>query len=120
MKSAIFAASILMFALPAMAQGHGAAAAPSAPVFSGGGGGGYGGGISFGSFALGTPSSSPTVHDQVVFAHGSEATFVPTRFVSYSEALKLGKEALAYRPKTVAEVSAEYRAEKAKIAAQKK
>jgi hypothetical protein len=119
MKSALFAALLLTLALPAAAQGHGTAAAPSAPVFSGEGGGGYGSGIGFGSIAISTHSSSSTPHYQLVYAHGSNAAFVPTRFVSYAEALKLGEAALAYRPKSIAEIAAEYRAEKAKPSAPK-
>jgi hypothetical protein len=111
MKSGILAALLLMFALPAAAQNRGAGAAPVAPAYSGGGGG-FGGGLGSSSFS--SPSFSPTVHYQIVYAHGSDATFVPTRFVSYCEALKLGKAALAYRPKTIAEVAAEYRAAKLK------
>lgn len=51
-------------------------------------------------------------HYTYIYAHGSEATYVPTRFVSFATALKMAREDLAYRPKSIAEVAAEYRAKK--------
>jgi|SRR5579864_635862 len=120
MKSALFAALFLLLALPASAQTRGAGAAPSAPIMSGGGGSAGFGGSSFGAIGFLSQSSSSDVHYQYIYAQGSDATFVPTRFVSYAEGLKLGRAALAYRPKTIAEIAAEYRASKAKLAAQPK
>lgn len=116
MKTALFAASILLFALPAHAQHRFAGgAAPSNLSFSGGGGAGGGlggGGLSGVSFG-GVSNNAPTRY-QYVYVHGSDATYVPSTFVPFKTALQMGKAALAYRPKTIAEVAAEYRASKKK------
>lgn len=115
MKTAILAASILLFALPAHAQRFGGGY--PAGHLSFGGGGGFGSSGSSGSGGPGGSSFGSAVNNaparyQIVFARGSASTYVPSTFVPYETALKMGKAALAYRPKTIAEVAAEYRASK--------
>jgi hypothetical protein len=107
MKVTLIAASIFFFAACAHAQ-----ARPS-QLTSGGGGGGGIGDIGGGSLSFSLPViDRANKHYTYVYEQGSNETYVPTRFVSYDAALKLGEAALAYRPKTIAEVAAEYRTEK--------
>lgn len=101
MKIGLIAASLFFLAMPVHAQ---------ALVGSGGGGLGP---VSF-SFSIPVIDRTAT-HYNYIYAQGSDATFVPTRFVSYDKAVKIGKEALAYRPKTIVEVAAECRAAKKRI-----
>lgn len=121
MKITLIAATLFFLAIPAHAQarfaGGAAAARQLNSTGTGGGGGGYGT-SGFGSSGFGASFSSIPVMSQTsehytyIYAQGSEATYVPTRFVSFATALKMAKVALAYRPKGIAEVAAEYRAEK--------
>ncbi len=123
MKITLIAATLFFLAIPAHAQaraGGGGGAAAGRQLNStatGGGGGGYGTSV-FGSSGFGVSFSSMPVTSQMpehytyIYEQGSEATYVPTRFVSFATALKMAQAALAYRPKGVAEVAAEYRAEK--------
>lgn len=126
MKITLIAASFFFLAVPVHAQTHiaGGGAVPSQLNFSGGGGGGlsggggFGGSAGFGAVSFRMPAANrPAEHYSYVYAQGSDATFIPTRFVSFETALKLGKAALAYRPKTIVEVAAQYRAEKKQPAA---
>jgi hypothetical protein len=104
-KMTLIAGSFFVFAASAHAQTR-----PNQMTFSGGGGvGGVGGGSM--SFSLPVIDRAHE-HYAYIYEQGSKETYVPTRFVSYDAALKLGEAALAYRPKTIAEVAAEYRAEK--------
>lgn len=100
---------IFAFSLPAFAQGHGSAGAAASPLtFSGGGGagGGYGaGGVSFPSH-----SPRPEAHYELSYAQGSACEYVASTYVSFEEAVKLGKAALENKPKSIAQVAAEYRA----------
>ncbi|MFZ0211777.1 MAG: hypothetical protein WBE20_13325 [Candidatus Acidiferrales bacterium] len=64
--------------------------------------------MGFGSGFL--PTTNRTAF-QMTSAQGS-STFVPSTFVPYKEAVKMGQAALAYKPKSIAEVAAEYRASK--------
>lgn len=114
MKITLVAASLFFLALPVHAQTHiaGGGAAPSQLSFSGGGGGGGLEGSSAMVFTLPVVNRSSAQHYTYVYVQGSDESFVFTRFVSFDAAVKLGKEALAYRPKTIVEVAAEYRAEK--------
>lgn len=116
MKTALvaIAATFLLVAVPAHAQDR-----ASQLTFSGGGGGGmgYGGGGFSSSIVSGASFSSPSAtnhaeHYRYTYAQGSVETYNPTRFVSFATGLNLAKEMLAYRPKSLAEVAAEYRAEK--------
>jgi hypothetical protein len=111
MKVLSFAVLILLFAMPAHAQSHATqvSSAPS-PAMNGGGGGAGGGS---GSFSFPTISSAAPVHYQYSFAHGSDSTFVPSTFVRFEDALKMGEAALAPPPPvSIAQVAAEYRARK--------
>lgn len=115
-RSMLFAALILFFSLPARAQSHMALSggnANSASPNSGGGGGagGYGGGGGSGITAL---PSSPRAQFSYGYAHGSDADFAPSSFLSYDDAVKLGESVLAAKPKSLGEVAAEYRALKRK------
>lgn len=122
MKITLIAATLFFLAIPAHAQRHfaGGAATATQLNFSGTGGGGGFGSLGFGSSGFGASFSSlPATgqapeHYTYIYAQGSEETYVPTRFVSFATALNMAKAALAYRPKTIAEVAAEYRAEKNK------
>lgn len=117
-KITLMAASVFFLALPACAQTHVVGGGtPNQLNFTGGGGGGVGG---FSASSLGF--TLPVIdrsreHYTYVYAQGSDATFVPTRFVSFDDAVKLGKAALAYRPKTIVEVAAECRAAKKQVKA---
>jgi hypothetical protein len=115
MKITLMAASLLFLAFSAQAQTHaaGGGGAPGQMNFVGGGGGG---GFDIGGSGLGGMTFALPVinrnseHYTYAYAQGSEQTFEPTRFVSYQTALKMGKEALAYHPKSIVEVAAECRA----------
>ena len=111
MKVLSFAALILLFALPAHAQSHATqvSSAPAAATVGGGGGAGGGYGSSF-SFPI-TSSSAAPVHYQYSFASGSDSSFVPSTFVPFADAVKMGQAALVPPPPvSIAQVAAEYRA----------
>lgn len=122
MKITLIAATLFFLAIPAHAQRHfaGGASTPTQLNFSGtGGGGGFGtwgfGSSGFGASSFSIPATSQAPeHYTYIYAQGSESTYVPTRFVSFAMALKMGKAALAYQPKNIAEVAAECRAKKNK------
>lgn len=123
MKITLIAATLFFLTIPTHAQARFAGGGTSALQlnFSGGGGAGFGGtgfggsGFGFGtSFASMPAANRAPQHYTYIYAQGSESTYVPTRFVSFATALKIAKAELAYRPKTIAEVAAEYRAEKKK------
>jgi len=102
---------IISFALPACAQSHGSggAGATASPLsVSGGGGGGYGaGGVSFPSH-----SPRPEVHYELAYAQGSACEYVASTYLTFEEAVKLGKAALENKPKSIAQVAADFRAAK--------
>jgi hypothetical protein len=110
--------AILMLAMAAPAHAQRAAlsggSTANAPQMSGGGGGGGGfgggGGVS-GGHSL--PQLPQAVHYTNASAHGTEADFQLTSFVPYEQAVRMGEEALAQPVKTLGEIAAEYRAEKA-------
>jgi hypothetical protein len=102
----IVAASLFFLALPVHAQTHGGPAPQLAYA-----GGGSPGGFSLSSNSV-LPSTTRTEHYALVYEQGSDSTFVPTQFVAYDAAVKLGQAALAYRPKSVVEAAAECRAAK--------
>jgi hypothetical protein len=119
MKITLVAASVLFLAFSAQAQTHGAGSGAGQMNFAGGGGGGGGFGI---AGSGGETFALPVIirnseHYTYAYAQGSEQTFEPTRFVSYETALKMGKEALRYHPKTIVEVAAECRAAEKKLKA---
>jgi hypothetical protein len=106
MKITLIAASLFLLAAPLHAQTR-----PN-QLSLGGGGGGLGG-FGSSSITLSLPATDRTEkHYSYIYAEGSDGTFVPTRFVSFDAAVKLGKAELAYRPKTIVEVAAECRAAK--------
>lgn len=114
MKTALFAVAAASFlvAVPVHAQDRAGRLS-----FSGGGGTGSGGGGLSASVVSGASFSSPVPtnraeHYTYAYAQGSLETYNPTRFVSFATGLKLAKEMLAHRPKSLGEVAAEYRAEK--------
>jgi hypothetical protein len=114
MKITVMAASVLFLAFSAQAQTHvaGGGGAAGQMNFAGGGGGGFGiGGSGLGGATFALPVIDRNhEHYTYAYAKGSDQTFEPTRFVSYEAALKMGKEALAYHPKSIVEVAAECRA----------
>lgn len=120
MKIMLIAITLFLFAIPAHAQARfagGGTAAQQSSTTGTGGGSGFGG-SGFGSSGFGTSllsisaTSRASGHYTYVYARGSGATYVPTRFVSFATALKMAKAESASRPKGIAEVAAEYRAEK--------
>lgn len=115
MKLLSFAVLFLLLALPAHAQNHATqvSSAPSSTTMGGGGAGGAGGGYGS-SFSFPTSSSAAApVHYQYSFAHGSSSSFVPSTFVPFQDAVKMGEAALAAPPPvSIAQVAAEYRARK--------
>jgi hypothetical protein len=116
MKISLAVVSLLFFAVCAQAQTHGGSSAPGAQLsFSGGT---SPGGLSAGSLSFSMPVIDRSMeHNMPVYGQGSATTFEPTRFVSYATAMKLGKEALEYRPKSIVEVAAECRAARKKLEA---
>ena len=112
MKTALIATAFLFVIVPVHAQDR-----ASQLSFGGNGGAGFGSG-GFGSSSLGGALSATTrnEHYTYTYAQGSATTYVPTRFVSFETGLKLAKEALVYRPKSLGEIAAEYRAAKKKQA----
>jgi hypothetical protein len=112
MKVLSFAALILLFALPAHAQNHATQVSSAPAAATVGGGGGAGGGYGS-SFSFTTSSSAAPVHYQYSFARGSDSSFVPSTFVSFADAVKMGEAALVPPPPvSIAQVAAEYRAQK--------
>jgi hypothetical protein len=118
-RSMLFAALILFFSLPVHAQSHMSLSggnANSASPSNGGGGGGGGGYSSGGGGGSGITAlpSSPRAQFSYGYAHGSDADFAPSSFLSYDDAVKLGESVLAAKPRSLGEVAAEYRASKRK------
>jgi hypothetical protein len=113
MRAAVLLLWVFVVSLPTCAQsrGGGIASSPSSLVNTGGGGGGGGygssGTVSFHTF----PGDSPGHYDYS-YAQGSDSEFVPSTYVPYEEAVKMGQAALAYKPKSIAQIAAEYRAAK--------
>ena len=110
MKTALIAVAFLFLIVPVHAQDR-------ASWLNFGGGGGMGlGGVGSGSSSIGGSISIPTAsrseHYAYIYAQGSAATYVPTRFVSFETGLQLAKELQAYRAKSLGEIAAQYRAEK--------
>lgn len=116
MKISLAVASLLFIAVSAQAQTHGVNVAPATQLtFSGGG---APGGLSAASIGFSLPLIDRSLqHYTYVYEQGSSRTFEPTEFVSYDTAVKLGEEALAYRPKSIVEVAAECRAARKKAEA---
>jgi hypothetical protein len=78
-------------------------------VSNGGGGGGYGGaggGIT-GSSSFHTLSSIPPARLPSTAVSGSDATFVPSTFLPYDQAIAAGEAVLEAQHKTVAEAASE-------------
>lgn len=116
MKISLAVASLLFLAVSAQAQTHGGGFAPTGPLsFSGGG---TPGGFSASTISFSLPVIDRS-HDRYtyVYGQGSRTSFEPTKFVSYDTAMKMAKEALAYRPKSIVEVAAECRAARKKSVA---
>jgi hypothetical protein len=110
MRVLILAGVILLSSLPSHAQ-HMPPSGGAAPSTTSGGGGGGGGG--FGSSSISASFSiphSPTARFQILAAHGG--TYVPSTFVSYEEAVRMGQAALTSKPKSVVEAATETQAER--------
>lgn len=107
MKTVLIAA-FLFLVVPVHAQDR-----ASRLTSGGNGGAGFGTG-GFGSSSIGgsLPAATRNEHCTYTYAQGSSATYTPTRFVSFETGLKLAKETLAVRPKSLGEIAAEYRAAK--------
>jgi hypothetical protein len=113
MKTAILTTFILLlicsFSLPAYAQSHSSGGGMANQLsFSGGGGGGG----SVGAVSFPSHPSRPEVHYELAYAQGSTTDYVASTYVSFEEAVRLGKAALANKPKSIVQVAAEYRAAK--------
>ena len=96
---------VLSLSIPVSAQSRGSAGTASSPQSFSGGGYGGGGGASSPSHA-----PRPEVHYELAYAQGSATEYVASAYVSFEEAVKLGQQVLTNKPKSVAEVAAEYRA----------
>jgi hypothetical protein len=99
MKIFAFVAAILLWIFPARAQNRSAGAS---------GGGGFGAGSINANMLPHTPVAS---FDEIV-VQGSDSDYVPSTFVPFEAAVRMGEAALAYRPKSLGEVAVEYRAAK--------
>lgn len=106
MKTALIAsaAAFLLLAIPVRAQDR------ASQLNFGGRGGGASFGGAGGTFSL--PVTARPEHYTYTYAQGSTETYVPTRFVSFETGLQLAKELQAYRPKSLGEIAAQYRAER--------
>ena len=115
MKSNLFVVALLLFATGAQAQhSHPPAMAGGSSTGSGyGGGGGWGSGAEWGASPLGSSSygssSSSGFHGRAIryeaprdYAAGSvtnDGDFVPSTFMNYDEAVRLGQQQLAAEAK---------------------
>lgn len=121
MKITVIAASLFLLSMPVYAQSHtggGSTRQLNATNGGGGGFGGFGGSGGFSGVSFSMSNATRTVqHTSYVYAQGSGGTFVPTRFVSFDTAVKLGKQAMAYKPKSIVEVAAECRAAEKRLKA---
>jgi hypothetical protein len=104
MKMALgFAAVILLGAVPTHAQGA------SSSRSGGGGGGSNGGGGLSGSASFTTLGWVPPATLVSTTVSGSDATYVPSTFVTFAEAVAQGNIDLKKQGKTVVEAAAESR-----------
>jgi len=118
MKAIAFAAFVLFFALPSLAQtthvplGGGSASSAVSSSGGGGGSGGYGGGVAegFATSTIHTLYGSALYKPRYEYAHGSTSDFAPSRFLAYDEAVKLGQSIIDAKPRSIVEVAAETRA----------
>jgi hypothetical protein len=102
-------ALILLFSIPARAQSYGANVGGGSSLNSGGGLNAGGGlrGVTFHSL-----QSSPVATFHMTVTTGSDGDFIPSTYLPFAQAVELGKELQAAKPKTLAEVALEYRNEK--------
>jgi hypothetical protein len=103
-------ALILLFSIPAHAQGLGSNVGCGGSLNSGtslGSGGGYRG-VTFHS-SISVPAATQ-FHMTVVTGDGNQ--FIPSTFVPFAKAVELGRTMEIAKPKTLAEVASEYRSEK--------
>jgi hypothetical protein len=115
MRGIVFVVVMLLFCVPAYAQ-HATPAGGATSSANGGGGGGFGGGGGgggYGGFASGGnfsfSNSAPTTFLSIS-AHGDN--YVPSTYLPYDEAVKLGREIQEAKPRNIVEVAAETRAKK--------
>jgi hypothetical protein len=111
MRIAILGALAILFSLPAHAQSHTTlgGATPGGGYNTGGAGGA--GGVSGGSLNP-VMFHTPATHFDVGYAHGTDGEFVPSSFMNYEDAVKLGRSMVEAKPKSLGEIAAEYRARK--------
>ena len=108
MKTITVLILILMASMTVGAQQRvGAGMAPSS-LNQGGGGGGYGGG----PMSFDTLPESPQPIWIYDYVHGSFEEYIPSVYMPYDDAVKLGQTILNAKPKTLGEIAAEYRAAK--------
>jgi hypothetical protein len=107
MKIAILGALVMLFSLPAHAQAHATPGGASAAA-------GYvsGGGSAGGSASAPAMMHTPATRFEFGYAHGTDCEFVPSSFMAYKDAVKLGRSIVEAKPKTLGEVAAEYRTRK--------
>ena len=107
MKIALgFAAIILLAAMPAHAQARGGAVSRSGS--GGSGAGSYGGALS-GVSSFSNLGYVPAANLPSTNVSGSDATFTPSTFVTFSEAIAQGNANIKEQSKTVAQAAAESR-----------
>ena len=56
----------------------------------------------------------PQTQFTVTIGHGSDQDYVPSTFMSFSQAVEIGAAELSHQAKTLGELAREYRAEKAR------
>jgi hypothetical protein len=105
MKPFLLLAFFLVFAVPMYAQrgsgggGHAGsggllhAAGAANPYYGGGGGGWYGSDAGTSDFSGSVPYDPPTEFD--IISAANDGPFVPSTFMKYEDALKLGRQQLA-------------------------
>ncbi len=75
--------------------------------YGGGGGGGYGGGSGGGPMGFHTLPSIPPANLRSSAVGGTEASFVPSTFLPYNQAIAAGEAVLDAQHESVAEAAAE-------------
>lgn len=106
------AALTLIFSVPAMAQGYfgNYGNVGGGPSLNGGGTlNDHTGYTGVGTHIL---NNTPVTRFSMSVTNGSSAEFIPSTFVPFEQAVEQGRAALAAKPKTLAEIAAEYRAQK--------
>jgi hypothetical protein len=106
MKIALgFAAVILLATVPAQGQARGGASRTT----GGGGAGSYGGGALSGTSSFSTLGPVAPSNSAATNVSGTDATFLPSRFVTFAAAVEQGNANIKEESKTVVQAAAEAR-----------